>query len=115
MTAYILTPINETDNLPTGWYVCIASGERSLSDPSDIENQYFANGKWGTYIRKRITHYFRPLTDVVVLNRSQIQEIWDAAGNCNDEIYRSAYEGEPYNELIPDKQTTIDNLFNKQQ
>lgn len=98
MTVLILTPIADTTDLPTGWYIC-----RGQQYPEDERAQQFLDDGWNLE-GKVPTHYYKPVSDVVVLTREEAGKIFKAG----IEYHHFSDGPGPY---APDRQTYIDNLF----
>lgn len=95
MTFYILTPIDNTDNLPDGWYAIPFPDGRTAMGVN-----HFYNGQWQQPFDPQ-SSFLRPLTNATLLTRDIAESIWNA---CHDFYWHPGPE-------VPNKQTFIDELF----
>lgn len=102
MTLYILTPIDNTDDLPDGWYWVIDT----LNDP---DKKYFHKGNWRD-VAGNHTKYLNPVPGATLLTREIAESIWDAADSHNEEERQYPY-GRRAGNKNPGKQTYINELF----
>lgn len=94
---YQLTPIDQTEGLPDGWYTLVGIEQYPFAT-----SMLFEKGAWTALPRTMLSGYLRPLPATIPLTKEIAGEIWEAALD-NREWSAS-----------PDKQTYIDNLFNQE-